>query len=543
MDPAVLISSCMCMLCTALVIALIVWSSMSRNNNISNNLDPPQWKPVGAAQDGTFIINKINELGSGGTYIIPNGVWQIPSTITIGSKSNLTIQGSGDTIIYGPSISSQIVLLDTCTGITLKNMTLMRGPVPPFYQTRVLAIQGNNLDVETLPGYRNDLENTPLANQPAMVFSGEQIKPDSPDVYVSSVSKTSENKFRVVCASAPNAVVGDYIVFRCAIKEDLALWNCSKCVLDTVIFSNCSGFVVLENGGDGGHVYDKVKIIRGFLPAGATVNCLLAANADAFHSSNTRVGPTIRQCYVERVGDDCLNVHGRMAKIVSVMGNNVTVSITEPQGLTTTGEITILNDKGTFMRRTKAIRNGDVLTLDSPEGVMIGGMIESNDKCGNGTNVMNCKFVENRARGLFFKCWDVKCLDNVIIGATICGIAVCPEPSWGESGFSRNVDIRRNVIQRVGYATAVDGAQELVGAISVTSPYPELPGKQGHENVLIEGNNITETKGVLIYISHVESGSVRNNTLNYIGTSTRGSSRSNTDKAIVISPNSKIQIA
>jgi hypothetical protein len=527
----------------SVVIGVVVYIFTSKKQD-DDKLGTPQWGYVEAAKDGKFIIEKVNTMNNGESYTIPNGVWQLPSTLTINGKSNITIQGSGNTILYGPGIDTQNVLIDTCQNISLKNMTLMRGAIPPFFQTIVRSVvTDNTLIVQVLKGYRSDLENTPTGNQPGIVFTSEQtIKPESPDVFLTSVIKEGQDQFKIICSGPTNAIVGDFIVFRCAIKEDIALWNSTSCVLESVTLSNCSGFAVLENGGGGGHLYDKVKIIRAFTPANATIPCLMAANADGFHSSNCKIGPTLKNCYIERVGDDCLNVHGRIAKITSILGNNVTVSISEPQGLTDTGEITLLDSKGTFIRRTKAQRNGEVLTLDSVEGLSNGCMVESNDKCGNGANVSNCKFVENRARGLFFKCWDAKCLNNTIIGATIAGIAVCPEPSWGESGYSRNVEIRGNVIKRVGYSSAVGPSQELVGAISVTSPYPEVAGKQGHENINIEGNTISETKGILIYISHVESGVVKNNTLAYQGLSTRGASFSNQNRAIVVSQNSKIQV-
>eukprot|EP01079_Euglenida_sp_SAG-EU17-18_P004444 gene4442-807_t len=70
---------------------------------------------------------------------------------------------------------------------------------------------------------------------------------------------------------------------------------------------------VVEGGGLGNHTYDRVRIVR---RAGQIPVRLLAANADGFHSSCVRVGPTLINSEISFTGDDLLNIHSRMAIVL-----------------------------------------------------------------------------------------------------------------------------------------------------------------------------------------------------------------------------------
>eukprot|EP00041_Stephanoeca_diplocostata_P021258 m.490641 g.490641 ORF g.490641 m.490641 type:complete len:421 (-) comp21781_c0_seq5:936-2198(-) len=87
---------------------------------------------------------------------------------------------------------------------------------------------------------------------------------------------------------------------------------------------------IVEGGGRGGHVYRRVRLIRReqstmkhhrssvmmnpvLNSVSATPTRLLVANADGFHSSCVRVGPTLVDSEISFTGDDALNIHSRMS--------------------------------------------------------------------------------------------------------------------------------------------------------------------------------------------------------------------------------------
>lgn len=72
---------------------------------------------------------------------------------------------------------------------------------------------------------------------------------------------------------------------------------------------------VVEGGGEGNNTYLRVKVIRR-RPEQSPVR-LLAANADGFHSSCVRVGPTLLDSEFEFTGDDILNIHSRMSLVLN----------------------------------------------------------------------------------------------------------------------------------------------------------------------------------------------------------------------------------
>lgn len=70
---------------------------------------------------------------------------------------------------------------------------------------------------------------------------------------------------------------------------------------------------VVEAGGNGGHTYNGVRVVR---RQGQSPVRLLAANADGFHSSCVRDGPSLVDSEISFTGDDLLNIHSRLAIVL-----------------------------------------------------------------------------------------------------------------------------------------------------------------------------------------------------------------------------------
>jgi hypothetical protein len=67
---------------------------------------------------------------------------------------------------------------------------------------------------------------------------------------------------------------------------------------------------ILENGGRGGMVLQRVVITPGPKPAGATADRLISTNSHGSHLIAVERGPLIEHCTFANTSDDAVNVHG-----------------------------------------------------------------------------------------------------------------------------------------------------------------------------------------------------------------------------------------
>ena len=70
------------------------------------------------------------------------------------------------------------------------------------------------------------------------------------------------------------------------------------------------GMGILENGGAGSMMLQKVSIVPGPRPKGAVMDRLISTNSDGSHFITVERGPTIENCSFANTSDDAVNVHG-----------------------------------------------------------------------------------------------------------------------------------------------------------------------------------------------------------------------------------------
>ncbi|MEA2910816.1 MAG: hypothetical protein QOJ15_2897 [Bradyrhizobium sp.] len=67
---------------------------------------------------------------------------------------------------------------------------------------------------------------------------------------------------------------------------------------------------ILENGGAGSMMLQKVSVVPGPRPKGATTDRLISTNSDGSHFITVEQGPTMEDCSFANTSDDAVNVHG-----------------------------------------------------------------------------------------------------------------------------------------------------------------------------------------------------------------------------------------
>jgi len=131
--------------------------------------------------------------------------------------------------------------------------------------------------------------------------------------------------------------VGDFITCHPRLKQQFSslvshflfrfgftvyLDNTENMQLNDINIYGSSNFAIHEVGGEGGNVYSNVKLVR---REGS--DRLIASNADGFHSTSLRQGPTIQNCELSFAGDDFVNVHTIISMIFKRVSDNELVVI------------------------------------------------------------------------------------------------------------------------------------------------------------------------------------------------------------------------
>lgn len=107
----------------------------------------------------------------------------------------------------------------------------------------------------------------------------------------------------------PNA--GDFLTLSPLVGYTYNVANSSQVTTHDLSVFAASNKAITEFDGEGGHIYERVKLIR---KPGS--DRLLAANSDAFHSSGCRAGPRLSECELSYSGDDYFNVHNTLQVVL-----------------------------------------------------------------------------------------------------------------------------------------------------------------------------------------------------------------------------------
>src|SRR6516165_9095610 len=80
------------------------------------------------------------------------------------------------------------------------------------------------------------------------------------------------------------------------------------------------GMGIAESAGAGAMRLQKVSVVPGPRPKGATTDRLVSTNADGSHFATVEHGPTIEDCTFSNTSDDAVNVHGFYYYVIQKAG-------------------------------------------------------------------------------------------------------------------------------------------------------------------------------------------------------------------------------
>jgi len=287
---------------------------------------------------GKAIIQKIQDASDAGLHeiIIPTGDYRFaetdgarrPTFIHFRGMIDLTIDFQGSTLWFENEATG--IVTSRTENFTIKNAILDWDPLP-FTQGIVTAVypKTNSFDVRIDPGYERVVPgmspgedgkggwrgalydaNTGVikAGQRGFTLNFDWSRRNDDGTYL-----VKYRGFYEIPISQSKMEVGDAIVILKRMRRAVRIEGGKHSTMENITLYS-SPFVCFSSaaaGGDHGSIFRNCKII---LRPGT--DRLLAGNADGFNIANSIEKPIIENCVIENIGDDFINVHGHLSRVI-----------------------------------------------------------------------------------------------------------------------------------------------------------------------------------------------------------------------------------
>jgi len=491
---------------------------------------------------------------------IPPGIYKLPPLPTGGgpdawhlvieNAKNLEIKATGVTFVFTDRFRAAMTF-QKCENVTFQGATLMR-ETSPSSQGRIEALSpvNNTIDVRIAKGYPTDVENPKSFEHVWLLVynpTTRQWKTELRSNSAKDVQKLAPDLIRVKTEKLSTAgvpvSVGDLVAWRGTVYADVRAFECSAMKFIDVTVKGGAGFCFADSGGEGGNVYERCKVTYGPCPPGATEDPLLAANADGFHSGDTRKGPTLVDCSFEGLNDDAIAIHGTYHMALEAAGKKVIalrIGATRNKligrigdklrfydtNIVYAGEAIITevkkltNYQSTFDPGTRYLafcskhNNAYIeLTLDREIPAQASWLISNENEGGGGFLVKHCTIRNSTARGVYAQASHGVIEDCVMESTGRAAVEFNTETGvWSQADYSRDVVVRNNTFRNVSLNRKT-GPLRHPGALTILAfsgrSYIHNPG--GHRNITIENNRFEDNDGINILVCSAEGVTIHDN--------------------------------
>jgi len=251
----------------------------------------------------------------------------------------MTLDFQNSTLWFETSASG--IVLSRTTNVTLRNVKLDWDPLP-FMQGVITKISAEKQTAHFKldAGYENplpklkqskwrgrgmvfDLETRELKpQQHGCSFTFDWNKQDKDGAY-----EVQFNGFYKVPLAKSGFEVGDPLVLLRRQFHAIRIEGCTNTLLEDVTLYSAP-FIAYQSSSGTNITFRRCNILR--RPG---TNRLIAGNADGINCSNMAKGPLIEECKFETLGDDFVNVHGHLARVLKQEGPKaIVVSVMNRQG-------------------------------------------------------------------------------------------------------------------------------------------------------------------------------------------------------------------
>ncbi len=477
-------------------------------------------------QNGLLLYQKISDLKNGATVFFPEGTYELDLPLLLNGKKNIRLVGKNAVLINtratnttatqeastDPAIplslraataTSGMVWIEGSEKITLEGLTFGY-KTPTSISGKVISRSTSYVDVEVTDG-------SPITgNEYVMAintFTSDGIPNRVSEQYASTcfpVEKRSDTVLRVSGLNGSAIPNNTRIALRMSLSSNYVCtaFNSSDLVFRNLTFRNSLNGAVLIEHRTVNATFDGVTV------KSDNPNALFSLNADALHLTGLGGELMIKNCDFERGGDDFLNTSGAAAKITSISGTTLSVTLSwgaDSRWAAVGDEIEFFNPS-TFAslgtaRITRA--NGLNLTFDTlPSGVTTSTIL-SNKTLHPKVTVEHSSFRYNRARALLIQTDDVTIRNCEFFGTSLSAILAAPDyanlsggNNWMELSPTRSISITNCTFKKCG-ANARAVIQFAVDHDNLTTSAPAPI----HTDITVANNTFSAAVPALFAIS------------------------------------------
>jgi len=249
-------------------------------------------------------------------------------------RSDLAIHAEGVELLCGRLGTA--LWIENCKNLRISGLTIDYDPLP-MTQGEIVGLAPDHswTDVKIHDGY--SAPNLRPPGQAAhMWVSDRQTRMIKAGVYnrgYQSLEARGDGVWRLVHGHAipDTAAVGDTIrlVQNWESAHAVLMHLCEGVVLSDVTVHAAPGFGIVERRGSGNQ-FQRVRIVPGPPPKGATEPRLFSSWADGLNCAAERVGPRIEDCRFEGTGDDAIAVYYESNLVVhDTTDNQVVLGLTQ----------------------------------------------------------------------------------------------------------------------------------------------------------------------------------------------------------------------
>jgi hypothetical protein len=486
-----------------------------------------------------------------------NATYRIKHPLAFKQLHGFELNGNGAQLINMTWDST--LTISSSSHVTIRDLTIDYDPLP-FTQGTITALDktATQVTVKVDPGYPDDpafLATITDGFFRVMDRKTRALKPGARDFLTPArIERLSPGLIKVTLRWSANdcfpsqlpVKVGDVVAITNTYGHAIVVDGSSATsFIDLKLFA-APDFGILENGGPGSMLLQRVSIVPGPRPKGATTDRLVSTNADGSHFIAVERGPTIEDCSFANTADDAVNVHGFYYYVVEKPAprrflltpkwdiglaagdevescNHATFASLGRTRITqfSKRQAPELKQKIAAIWKNKSPTSQEnliydvVLEQDLP--LKPGDSVTSLTRIGAGTTVR---------RSSFHACGHVVVkAPNTIVedcqftySSTIALQAGSDIGFWSESGFAENLIFRNNRFSHaMTGANALTSGNGALGAIYVGMSCPE--GAKGFQNnfqnrnITIAGNHIDDCYVYAIFIDNADGVQIIDNAI------------------------------
>ena len=496
--------------------------------------------PGDACDDGPAIreaIRAATAAGPGSTVLFSPGRYMVDVSTT--ASHHLTIQGANGLCLGGDG--TELVFRNPAAGgfrfsdsehCVIRDLTLDYEPVP-FTQGAIVEVSrsADSFTIQIDDGYPS-LDEPWFQTAPNRWGSVREretrmIKPSAMDhVFLESWRQVEEGLYKLLPQAEYKAVlnqveVGDafvYVARQGGGAVDIVASH-HITVENVCVYAAPTQAVTLYKA-------DSVAI-RGLRVAiRPGTDRLNSTNSDGIHCQQARVGPLVEHCSFEGMSDDGINIY-TVPNIVQQKLSESKVICTAACALREGDLVEVWDPVRGRLRgishisKLSGLRGLYVVTFEEPMPDIRAGAdyrtadhLYNRNACGEGFVIRDNLFQNHRRHGIYIKSGHGLIEGNTIRNVSGFGIVVANEPDWPEGPMSRDITIRNNTIDNVGYPGSYgmhrDGAAIQIKANRLGFGLAEW---RGQREILLEGNRITRWPTLGIYVGGARDVTLRDNVI------------------------------